>query len=184
VLGVIRPTTEIIGTFTKTGKVGILATTGTVQSASYPIEIEKFFPDLEIFQQACPMWVPLIENNEHLQPGADYFVKEYIDELMSQEQGIDTLLLACTHYPLLREKIKERVSSQVNIISQGEIVANSLADYLKRHPEMEKRISRNAQRIFYTTDSVEDFDRHANIFFGRKLDSIHVSLSSLSFSLK
>jgi len=184
VLGVIRPTTEIIGTFTKTGKVGILATTGTVQSASYPIEIEKFFPDLEIFQQACPMWVPLIENNEHLQPGADYFVKEYIDELMSQEQGIDTLLLACTHYPLLREKIKERVSSQVNIISQGEIVANSLADYLKRHPEMEKRISRTAQRIFYTTDSVEDFDRHANIFFGRKLDSIHVSLSSLSFSLK
>src|SRR6516164_3034977 len=128
VLGVIRPTTEIIGTFTKTGKVGILATTGTVQSASYPIEIEKFFPDLEIFQQACPMWVPLIENNEHLQPGADYFVKEYIDELMSQEQGIDTLLLACTHYPLLREKIKEGLSSQVNIISQGEIVANSLAD--------------------------------------------------------
>src|SRR5215471_17929141 len=184
VLGVIRPTTEIIGTFTKTGKVGILATTGTVQSASYPIEIEKFFPDLEIFQQACPMWVPLIENNEHLQPGADYFVKEYLDELMSQEQGIDTLLLACTHYPLLREKIKERVSSQVNIISQGEIVANSLADYLKRHPEIERRISRNAQRIFYTTDSVEDFDRHANIFFGRKLDSIHVSLSSLSFSLK
>ena len=184
VLGVIRPTTEIIGTLTKTGKVGILATTGTVQSGSYPIEIEKFFPALEIFQQACPMWVPLIENNEHLQPGADYFVKEYLDDLMSKEPGIDTLLLACTHYPLLRDKIKQRVDQNVNIISQGEIVANSLADYLKRHPEMERRISRNAQRVFYTTDSTEDFDRHAHIFFGRKLHSIHVSLSSLSFSLK
>ena len=176
VLGVIRPTTEIIGTFSQTGRVGILATTGTVESGSYPIEIAKFFPGLQIFQQACPMWVPLIENNEHDKPGADFFVKEYIDALLSQSKGIDTLLLACTHYPLLREKIAHFVDPSVKIISQGEIVANSLIDYLHRHPEIDHRLSKNGERHFFTTDSTEDFNRHAGIFYGKRLRSEHIAL--------
>ena len=178
VLGVIRPTTEIIGTFTKTGQVGILATTGTVQSGSYPIEIEKFFPGIRIFQQACPMWVPLIENNEHLKPGADYFVKEYIDQLLSQSKEIDTILLACTHYPLLKEKITAAVSPAVKIISQGEIVANSLIEYLHRHPEMDARCSRQGRLRFFTTDSTIDFDRHATNFYGHAIQAEHVVLSA------
>ncbi|HEX4375465.1 MAG TPA: glutamate racemase, partial [Puia sp.] len=137
VLGVIRPTTEVIGNFTKTNNIGILATNGTVRSDSYKIEIEKFFPDLNVFQQACPMWVPLIENNEHNSAGADYFVKEGIDTLMSQSKNIDTILLGCTHYPLLINKIRQYVSPEIQIISQGKIVADSLADYLKRHPEID-----------------------------------------------
>jgi len=176
VLGVIRPTTEILGTFTKTKEVGILATTGTVLSGSYPIEIEKFFPELRIFQQDCPMWVPLVENNEHLKPGADYFVKEYIDALMAQSKQIDTILLACTHYPLLKEKISAAVGSSVKIISQGEIVANSLIDYFKRHPEIEKQCSKQGKRDFFTTDSAEDFNHHAEIFYGKKLQSKHIDL--------
>jgi glutamate racemase len=177
VLGVIRPTTEIIGTFTKTNEVGILATTGTVLSGSYPIEIEKFSPELRIFQQECPMWVPLIENNEHMKPGADYFVKEYIDGLMAQAKNIDTILLACTHYPLLKEKISAAAGPNVKIISQGEIVANSLVSYFKRHPEIEQQCSRKGRRDFYTTDSTEDFDHHAGIFYGKKLQSSHIDLS-------
>jgi glutamate racemase len=171
VLGVIRPTTEIIGSYTVTGQVGILATAGTVQSDSYPIEIAKFFPKIKIFQQACPMWVPLIENNEHEKPGADYFVKEYIDQLFLQSKHIDTILLACTHYPLLIDKIKQFVDPSVKIISQGEIVANSLLGYLERHPEIDKICSKHGKLHFFTTDSTEDFDRHAGIFYGRKLQS-------------
>jgi len=119
VLGVIRPTTEVIGNFTRSGKVGVLATRGTVLSGSYPIEIEKFFPDLAVYQQACPLWVPLIENNEHDKPGADYFVKEYLDQLQQQAPGIDTVLLACTHYPLLKEKISRFLPQGTTLISQG-----------------------------------------------------------------
>ena len=176
VLGVIRPSTEIIGNFTKTKEVGILATTGTVLSGSYPIEIEKFFPELRIFQQACPMWVPLVENNEHTKPGADYFVKEYIDALTAQSHRIDTILLACTHYPLLKEKISAAAAPSVKIISQGEIVANSLIDYFKRHPETEQQCSRQGNRDFFTTDSAEDFDHHAGIFYGKKLQSKHIDI--------
>src|ERR1700722_2824814 len=164
VLGVIRPTTEIIGNLTKTNNIGILATNGTVQSNSYKIEIEKFFPGLNVFQQACPMWVPLIENNEHNSAGADYFVKEGIDKLMSQSENIDTILLGCTHYPLLINKIKQYVSPEIQIVSQGKIVADSLADYLKRHPEIDGRCSKSGEIVFYTTDSTEDFNNHAAIF--------------------
>ena len=177
VLGVIRPTTEVIGNFTRTGKVGLLATRGTVQSGSYPIEIAKFFPAIEVYQQACPMWVPLIENNEHNKPGADYFVREYMDLLLRQSEGIDTVLLACTHYPLLGHKIQQCLPAGSRLISQGEIVADSLADYLRRHPEMDGRLSKSGQLSFFTTDSTEDFDNHAGIFYGKELRSEHVQLT-------
>ncbi len=177
VLGVIRPTTERVGMLTQTGRVGILATSGTVQSGSYPIEIKKFFPDIKVYQQASPMWVPLVENNEQDGPGADYFVKKYIDLLVAQADDIDTILLACTHYPLLKNKIAQYVLPGVKIISQGEIVANSLADYLLRHPEIESRCSKSSQRTFFTTDSTEDFDHHAGIFYGQGLQSKHLVLS-------
>lgn len=176
VLGVIRPTTEIIGNFSKTKKIGILATAGTVASASYPIEIHKFFPDLAVYQEACPMWVPIVENNEYDKPGADYFVQKHIDRIMEKNKEIDTLLLACTHYPLLKEKIAGAAPKGISIVSQGEIVAKSLAAYLDRHPAMEQRISRGTARIFYTTDSTEDFDNHASIFFGEAVRSQRLSL--------
>jgi glutamate racemase len=176
VLGVIRPTTEIIGQFTDTGKVGILATTGTVQSGSYSIEIEKFYPDIDVFQEACPMWVPLIENNEHNSPGADYFIQKHLHNILARDKGIDVLLLACTHYPLLWDKLKQLLPEKVTLLSQGEIVANSLADYLQRHPGIEQRCSKGDERTFYTTDSAEDFDNHASIFFGQSLRSRHLAL--------
>jgi glutamate racemase len=182
VLGVIRPTTEVVGNFTRSGKVGVLATRGTVQSESYSIEIAKFFPEIQVFQQACPLWVPLIENNEHNNPGADYFVKEYMDGLLAQAPDIDTILLACTHYPLMKEKIASFIPAGSRLISQGEIVANSLADYLQRHPDMEQRCSKGdglGERPvvrFCTTDSAADFDSHAGIFYGKTLQSEHIVL--------
>ncbi|HET9431559.1 MAG TPA: glutamate racemase [Chitinophagaceae bacterium] len=174
VLGVIRPTTEIIGNFSETRNVGILATNGTVVSNSYPVEIAKFFPDLKVYQEACPMWVPLVENNEYENHGADYFVKKNLHNIFEKGRLIDVLLLACTHYPLLKKKIEEYVPVGVKIISQGEIVAQSLEDYLLRHPELEKRCSQNGRREFYTTDSTEDFDSHATHFFGEAIESKHV----------
>jgi glutamate racemase len=176
VLGVIRPTTEIIGQFTKTGNVGILATNGTVISNSYPIEIEKFYPDVKVYQEACPMWVPLVENNEYNSPGADYFIEKNINNLLQQSANIDTILLACTHYPLLMEKIKKTVPANVTVLSQGQIVAESLAGYLQNHPEMEAKCSKNGQISFFTTDSPEDFDNHAAIFYGKPVKSQHLSL--------
>jgi len=176
VLGVIRPTTEIIGKFTKTNNVGILATNGTVQSESYLVEINKFFPGVNVFQQACPMWVPLVENNEHNSSGADYFVKEYIDNLMEKSNQIDTILLACTHYPLLKEKIAKFLPSGISVISQGEIVANSLTDYLKHHPEIESKCTKSGEINFYTTDSTEDFDNHATVFYGKPVASKHAEI--------
>jgi glutamate racemase len=176
VLGVIRPTTEIIGNFTKTGHVGILATNGTVASGSYPIEIDKFFPELKVFQQACPMWVPLVENNEFNNEGADFFIRKNLQEVFDQSADIDTLLLACTHYPLLKHKISQYLPKNVTLLSQGEIVANGLRDYLDRHPEIESKCSKNQQRHFYTTDSTEDFDGHATLFFGESIKSQHVDL--------
>jgi glutamate racemase len=179
VLGVIRPTAEIIGAFSETKSVGILATQGTVASESYPMEIAKFFPALNVYQEACPMWVPLIENNEHQTHGADFFVKKNLHNIFQKGESIDVLLLACTHYPLLREKIEEYMPVGVKLIAQGEIVAKSLGDYLLRHPEMEKRCSKNGQRVFYTTDSIEDFDNHAAVFYGETVVSKHVDLETI-----
>ena len=176
VLGVIRPTAEVIGNYTPAKQIGILGTKGTVSSGSYLLEIEKFFPGIQVFQQACPMWVPLVENNEHQGEGADYFLKECIDELLKQSAAIDTILLACTHYPLLMDKIREYSPADMTILPQGPIVADSLVDYLQRHPEMEKRISKGSTKRFYTTDSTEDFDNHAAIFFEEKVKSEHVTL--------
>ena len=176
VLGVIRPTTEIIGKHTKTNSIGILATSGTVQSNSYLIEIQKFFPDVKIEQEACNMWVPLIENNEHQAEGADYFIEKHINNILSRNKNIDTLLLACTHYPLLKEKIEKHLSGNVKLISQGAIVAESLKNYLHRHPEIENKISKKGKRFFYTTDSAEDFNNKATIFFGESVHSKHADL--------
>lgn len=176
VLGVIRPTTEVIGIYSKTGHVGILATRGTVTSESYIVEIEKFFPGLCVFQEACPMWVPLVENGECASNGADYFVQQHIDRLMGQSPVIDTLLLACTHYPLLIDKIRQYAPPNATILSQGGIVADSLADYLRRHPEIEAQCSQHGQRIFLTTDSPDDFDRQATIFYGEPVRSAHLAL--------
>lgn len=177
VLGVIRPTTERIGKFTKTGNVGILGTNGTIHSQSYPIEIEKFFPKVKVYQQACPMLVPLIENREYETEGADFFIKKYLDSLLTQSHQIDTILLACTHYPLLKSKIEHFLSGKVTVISQGNIVAESLADYLKRHPEIEEKLSRHGEVLFYTTDSAEDFDKQASIFYGHSVTSQHADLN-------
>jgi len=176
VLGVIRPTTEVIGAFSSTNAVGVLGTTGTVQSNSYPIEIAKFYPSLAVYQEACPMWVPLIENNEHLSAGADYFVKKHIDQLLGQSADIDTILLACTHYPLLADKIAALVPENIKLLSQGRIVADSLKDYLERHQEIAQKCSVGGQISFFTTDSTEDFDNHAATFYGKPVKSSHLQL--------
>jgi glutamate racemase len=176
VLGVIRPSTEIIGHFSKSDSIGILGTTGTVVSDSYPIEIHKFFPEVKVFQQACPMWVPLIENGEFNSKGADYFVKKYLDELLAQSADIDTILLACTHYPLLMDKIKQYLPAGVEVVSQGEIVAKSLAQWLDNHPDMSEMCTKTGSLQFFTTDSAADFDNHASLFFGADVKSEHIFL--------
>lgn len=176
VLGVIRPTTEVIGKFSTNGKVGVLGTGGTVASNSYLIEIKKFFPKLKVYQEACPMWVPLVENNEHESPGADYFIKKHLKNVLSKDAGIDALLLACTHYPLLLKKIKEHLPVGVKVITQGKIVAESLKDYLLRHPEIDELCSKDSRLTFYTTDSAELFDQNATIFFEKRITSNHLKL--------
>lgn len=176
VLGVIRPTTEIVGKYSKTGHVGVLGTTGTVSSGSYPIEIKKFYPELIVQQEACPMWVPIVENNEIENEGADFFIKENLDHLLSKDKDIDTIILGCTHYPLLINKIKKHLPSTITLLSQGEIVAGSLTDYLKRHTEMEKQLSKGNSVEFYTTDSAENFDTAASLFFGKAVQSKHLGL--------
>ncbi len=176
VLGVIRPTVEIIGNYTATNHIGILGTRGTVQSNSYPIEIEKFFPGITAHQHACPLWVPLVENDEYASLGADYFVNKDLQQLLKSSTEIDTVLLACTHYPLLLNKIEKFLPGGISIISQGEIVAESLQDYLARHSELESKCSKNGRLGFYTTDSSDDFDRHSQIFFDEKVSSVHASL--------
>lgn len=166
VLGVIRPTAETIGQYTQTGHVGILATTGTVTSESYLVEIGKFFPELSITQEACPMWVPLIENGEADHPGADYFVKQHLDRLLTRDPQIDTILLACTHYPLLLPKLQALLPNVIQPISQGPIVARSLVDYLHRHPAIAEQCTRQGTQRFLTTDSPTDFSRQASLFWG------------------
>ena len=158
----------------------MLGTKGTIQSESYLLEIEKFFPDVKVYQQACPLWVPLIENGEYDQPGADFFVKLYLDQIMAQSAQIDTILLACTHYPIIKQKIEANLPANVKVVSQGDIVAKSLVDYLHRHPEMETRLSRNGHNEFYTTtDDTADFDHHASLFFSAPVKSTFVSANDL-----
>lgn len=176
VLGVIRPTTELIGNYSRTNTVGILATTGTVVSQSYPIEIAHLFPGVKVYQEACPMWVPLVENNEYNGEGADYFIKKNIENLLKQSPDIDTILLACTHYPLLKNKLEKFLPSSIKILTQGEIVAAGTKDYLLRHTEIETQLSKNSKREFYTTDSSDDFDSHASVFYGEAISSKHADL--------
>lgn len=177
VLGVIRPTAEVIGNYTQTKQIGVLGTKGTVQSGSYLIEINNFFPDVKVHQQACPLWVPLVENGEHDQPGADYFVKKYLDQVLDKSDEIDTLLLACTHYPLLQEKISGYLPKHIKVVPQGDIVAASLKDYLGRHPEMEQKLTRGGTRQFFTTsDDTDDFDHHASMFFSEQVRSEYIPL--------
>ncbi|HEY8510681.1 MAG TPA: glutamate racemase [Cyclobacteriaceae bacterium] len=176
VLGVIRPTTEIVGMHSKTRHVGILATQGTVISMSYVIEINKFFPDIKVWQEACPMWVPLVEANEHTSPGADYFVEKNVTSLLKKSPDIDTIILGCTHYPLLVDKIRQFLPKEIKLLVQGPIVAESLADYLQRHPEIDALCTRGATRTFYTTESTEDFDDKAQRFLGSRVESRHLQL--------
>lgn len=177
VLGVIRPTSEIIGKFSKSGHIGVMGTTGTVQSGSYEIEIVKFFPSVRVTQEACPMWVHLVENNEYNTEGADFFIKGNIDDLLRRDPDIDTMLLACTHYPLLMEKIRAHAPSHISIIQQGEIVSESLADYLDRHPEIASLCSRGGERRFFTTGEPVEFEERGTDFFGQSIEAQHVELT-------
>ena len=176
VLGVIRPTAEVVGKFSKTRHVGVLGTSGTVASDSYPIEINKLFPDIIVHQEACPMWVPIVENNEIETSGADYFIEKNVASLLSKDPTIDTIILGCTHYPLLIHKINKYLPEGISLLSQEKIVAESLVDYLRRHPEMEQKCSKGGIIKFYTTDSNEKFDKAATLFFGGEVNSEHIVL--------
>jgi len=176
VLGVIRPTVEVINTITKSGHVGLLATAGTVQSESYPLEIKKLYPEIKVSSEACPLWVPLIENNEHNGDCADFFVKKHLQNILLADSQIDTIILGCTHYPLLIDKIKRFLPQNIQVVSQGELVANSLADYLKRHTEMADKCSKNGTINYFTTESVEKFASSASIFMNGNIEAIHLEL--------
>lgn len=177
VLGVIRPTTEIIGTISQNKNIAVLATEGTVKSQSYAIEIAKFFPEAIVIQHACPIWVPLIENDLHETEGGKWFVKKEIDEVLINNPSIDTILLACTHYPLLLPIIEGLVPKNVKVVSQGEIVAQSLVAYLKRHPEIDENISKNGQLSFLTTENANTFDEKANQFYSGEVKSKTIKLT-------
>jgi len=176
VLGVIRPTVENIGIVTHTRHVGILGTPGTVSSESYPLEIKKIYPDIVVESEACPMWVPLVENNEHDKPGADYFVRQHIDNILAKDAQIDTLVLACTHYPLLQKKIASFLPESIRLIAQGDLIAESLEDYLYRHPEIETRCSKGATCSFYTTESEEKFATMASLFLKGSIDVKRINI--------
>lgn len=176
VLGVIRPTVEKIGAVSKSGNVGIFGTPGTVQSQSYEIEIAKLYPTFKAYSQSCPMWVPLVENRESDKPGADYFVKQEVDRLFNKCADIDSVILGCTHYPLLLEKIRRYVPSMVEIVTQGDIVAESLKDYLSRHPEMEIRCSKGGSCRYLTTENAERFSQMATLFMNEPAIASHITL--------
>lgn len=176
VLGVIRPTAEVIGHYTKSNTIGVMGTRGTVNSNSYPIEIEKFYPQLKVVQQSCPMLVPLIENNEHLTSGADHFIRKYLEELLGNAPDLDCILLACTHYPLLIPKLERLLPKKISLISQGEIVSASLAQYLRNHPEIADKIGQQGQRLFYTSGDTGVFDTNASLFFEQTVQSKQVHL--------
>lgn len=177
VLGVIRSTVECIDSITQSKHVGILATSGTIKSESYIMEVHKLFPEIKVTGQACPMWVPLVEYNEAQAPGADYFVKKYIDELLAKDNQIDTIILGCTHYPLLLPKIKQYVPKGIHIVSQGELVAKSLQDYLKRHPEMDARCTRGGTCTYFTTEAEEKFADSASTFLNESIQVSHLDLN-------
>ncbi|MBS5528556.1 MAG: glutamate racemase [Prevotella sp.] len=176
VLGIIRPTAEKIGQLTTKRHVGILATEGTIKSNSYNLEISKLYPDIKVSGVACPFWVPLVEYNEADSPGADYFVKKRIDQLMDLDPDIDAIILGCTHYPLLMPKIKKYVPEGVRIVSQGEYVADSLADYLARHPEMERRCSKGGTCNYLTTENTDRFKESAQMFLHESVDVENIVL--------
>ena len=176
VLGVIRPTSEVIGSFSNSGHVGVLGTIGTIQSQSYLIETEKFFPQLKVSQEACPEWVSLVEKSQMQTQEADTLVKYHIDQILEKDPNIDALLLACTHYPLLMDTIKKHTPEGIEIVAQGQIVAKSLLQYFSNHPEMEINCTKNGIRKFYTTGETSDFDNHASLFFGEKILSKNLIL--------
>ena len=176
VLGVIRPTAECIGHITQSCHVGIFATVGTIKSESYVLEIQKLYPDITVTGEPCPMWVPLIENNEYDSPGADYFVEKRIGNLMRRDPKIDTIILGCTHYPLLLNKILKYVPRGVKIIPQGEYVANSLKDYMFRHPEIDVKCSKGGKCHYMTTESVDKFSESAQLFLHETVDVEQVTL--------
>ena len=169
VLGVIRPTAEIADKFTKTGHVGILGTEGTIQSKSYEIEIGKLYPHITITGEACPMWVPLIENREYDKPGADYFVKQHINRLLAKDPEIDAIILGCTHYPLLIDKIRKYLAPDICIINQGKYVAQSLENYLQRHPEINNKCTQHGSINYFTTESSDKFSQQASLFLGEEV---------------
>ncbi len=169
VLGVIRPVTESVGNMTRSGHVGILATPGTVESQSYVIEIKKYFPEIIVVQEACPMWVPIVENNECDSEGADYFVKQHIDRLLAADKFVDAIILGCTHYPLLQKRILRHLPAGIALVSQGEIVAKRLADYLHRHMNLANRCSKQGRRDFYSSEKPEVFNRSAGFFYGKEV---------------
>lgn len=176
VLGIIRPTAEIIGSVTKSRHIGILGTTGTIQSESYPIEIKKLFPDIHVESEACPMWVPLVENREYENDGADYFIKKNLNNILERDSQIDTLILGCTHYPLLLNKINLFLPKQVTALSQGEYIARSLQDYLFRHPEMDSVCTKGGFTNYYTTESPSKFSEAATLFLNRAIDVERITL--------
>lgn len=176
VLGVIRPTAESIGTHSKGGHVGVLATDGTVRSESFLLEIKNFSPTYHVYQQACPMWVPLIEEGDLNSPAMRYYTHKYIKQLLAQSAEIDTVILGCTHYPLIASLIDEFLPPSIRLLPQGELVANSLVDYLQRHPEIEGQCSKGAERKFLTTDDPEEFTQKAALFFGSHIQAEKHSL--------
>ena len=169
VLGVIRPTVECVGEISKNQHIGVLATAGTIKSESYPLEIHKLFPEIQVSGTACPMWVSLVENNESQDEGADYFIRKYIDQLLSKDPQIDTVILGCTHFPILLPKIRQYIPDHISVIAQGEYVAESLKDYLKRHPEMDAKCTKNGNCQFYTTEAEEKFSESASTFLKQQI---------------
>ena len=176
VLGVIRPTAECIGSMTQTRHVGILATAGTIKSESYPLEVHKLFEDIKVSGEACPMWVPLVENNEANGEGADFFIRKYIDNLLAKDRQIDTLVLGCTHYPILLPKIQKFIPQGVKVVAQGEYVATSLKDYLHRHPEMDMKCTREGKCRFYTTEAEDKFIESASMFLNENITVQRITL--------
>ena len=176
VLGVIRPTAECIGSMTQTRHVGILATAGTIKSESYPLEVHKLFEDIKVSGEACPMWVPLVENNEANGEGADFFIRKYIDNLLAKDRQIDTLVLGCTHYPILLPKIQKFIPQGVKVVAQGEYVATSLKDYLHRHPEMDMKCTREGKCRFYTTEAEDKFSDSASMFLNENITVQRITL--------
>ena len=176
VLGVIRPTAECIGSMTQTRHVGILATAGTIKSESYPLEVHKLSPDIVVTGEACPMWVSLVENNEASGEGADFFIRKYIDNLLAKDRQIDTLVLGCTHYPILLPKIQKFIPQGVKVVAQGEYVATSLKDYLHRHPEMDMKCTREGKCRFYTTEAEDKFIESASMFLNENITVQRITL--------